>query len=169
MNEADLRAVLLGKAIEEGDRAGTLLSAADRVAATRQAQRAGGEAGLLLGARARILLAKLTARHPFLDSVLALARGPAWGGRVLIACGFAVGVALSALDGTRRINILAFPLLALVVWNVAVYVLVLAGAARSLGTSHPPRRWLPKAVARLAMERMTRLVARAAPRWKTRV
>ena len=49
--------------------------------------------------------------------------------------GVCVGVALSALDGTRRINVLAFPVLGVVAWNFAIVrsdlCRVDAGAARA--------------------------------------
>ena len=44
MREDELRSILLVKAIEETDGAGTLLPPADRVAAAREARRAAGEA-----------------------------------------------------------------------------------------------------------------------------
>ena len=95
MREDELRSILLVKAIEETDGAGTLLPPADRVAASRDARRAAREAagseGMEQGAlseaaqrmgveRARILLAKVVVRHPFLNTVATLSAGSAVAG-----------------------------------------------------------------------------------------
>jgi hypothetical protein len=45
----------------------------------------------------------------------------------LLLVAFATGIGLSALDGSRRINILAFPFLGLIAWNLFTY-LVLGGS-----------------------------------------
>lgn len=176
MRQDELRCVLLVKAIEETDRAGTLIPPADRIAAAREARRAAGDAavprevieqGTLSEAaqrigveRARILLRKVVARHPFVDTVLNLAGGPAWAPWVLVALGLFLGFALSALDGTRRINVLAFPLFGVVLWNVAVYVAIFAGWIRASPTAKPPRR-LPEMLAHTGMGRVSRLVAKS--------
>lgn len=173
----ELRSILLVKAIEESDRAGTLIPLADRIAASREARRAAGDAavpgevieqGTLSEAaqrmgveRARILLGKIVARHPFVDTVLNVAGGPAWAAWVLVALGLFLGFALSALDGTRRINVLAFPLLGVVLWNLAVYVAIFAGWIRAHPTTKPPRRRLPEMLAHLGMDRVSRLVVKS--------
>jgi hypothetical protein len=66
MRERTLYTVLLVKAVEEADREGTLLPAADRSAATREAARgqsdapgtAGADAGRLSGRAQRLLAAR---------------------------------------------------------------------------------------------------------------
>jgi len=60
-------------------------------------------------------------------------------GRVLLVVAFALGASLAALDGSRRINILAFPLLGLIGWNLIVYALLLLAWLRSLRRSRPAR------------------------------
>jgi hypothetical protein len=153
MREHELRSILLVKAIEETDGAGTVLPPADRAAAAREASRAAGEgaAASELGvARARILLAKVVARHPFVDTVSNLSGGSAAAGAVLVVLGLIAGVALSALDGTRRINILAFPVLGVVAWNLAMYVAIFAGWMRP-----------PEMLAHLASTRVSRLVTKS--------
>ncbi len=158
MHESDLRAVLLVKAIEESDREGLVLPRADRLAAAREAKRAAAPDPL--AHRARALLAKVVARHPFVGQVAALAGGVPWVGTAALAAGLLLGAGLSALDGTRRINVLAFPLLGLVAWNLAVYAVVIAGWARSRGRA-PPRRWLPALAARAALARAAARIARS--------
>ncbi len=125
MRAEDLRAVLLVRAVEEVDRAGTLLPSADRAAASRAARRehrSSNEPAILLPARSRRLLERLVARHPVLASMLSFPRGSGWIAIGLMLFSAACGFALSALDGTRSINILGFPLLGVVLWNLVVYV-----------------------------------------------
>jgi Protein of unknown function (DUF2868) len=178
MQEDALTTVLLIKAVEETDRAGTLIPPAERVAATREAIRgAGGNAvpdggparahltggaGRLLLRRAELLRHQLAVRYPFVETVLALARGPAWAGWVLVGLALAFGVALSALDGSRRINILAFPLLGLLLWNLVVYALIAVHAARSVARRQSGRASLPNFLAQLGLQRIKRLIGRSA-------
>jgi hypothetical protein len=163
------------KAIEEIDRAGSILPPGDRAQATRETMRelgvASGDAGsgvgdpVVAGAladRAERLLAPLVERHPIVGEVLGRTRTPAWILAILLLIAFASGIALSALDGSRRINILAFPFLGLIAWNLVTYG-VLAGAwlrRRRSGKpgSAPSRPWFGRAFAR----RMGPLVKRTA-------
>ena len=177
MRQDELRFVLLIKAIEEADRAGTLIPLADRIAAAREVRRAAGDAAVPRGvieqgtlletaqrmgvARAKILLPKIVARHPFVDTVLTLAGGPSWVGWVVVALGLYLGFALSVLDGTRRINILAFPLFGVVFWNLAVYVTTFAGWFRARSSTKRPRRRLPEVLAQFGMSRVVRQVAKS--------
>jgi len=129
MREAALQSILLAKAIEEADPEGRRWSLADRERATEQALSAAGgvvtadaaQAGAVLADRAHRLLRS----SPALESVVPrLARLSPWPGGVtalLIACSLVAGLGLATLDGSRRINILAFPALGLIVWNLAVY------------------------------------------------
>jgi hypothetical protein len=179
LRERALRSILLIRAVEEADREGTLLPAADRAAATRDAARGYGEAAAptgtevlagplpgraqrLLAARAQLLHARLAARFPVVDAVLTLARGPWWVSALLLAVGFATGISLSALDGTRRINVLAFPLLGLVLWNLLVYLLVVIRWSRSLARHAPARSLLARLLAQSLIARLRRLISRAA-------
>lgn len=123
VRQGELRSILLVKAIEEVDQVGTLIPLADRIAATREARRAAGDVAVTRDAieqgtlsealqrmgleRTRILLGKIVARHPFVDTVLNLAGGPAWAGWVVVALGLFLGFALSALDGTRQCDNIA--------------------------------------------------------------
>lgn len=142
MRENDLRKVLLVKAVEEHDRDGTLLPPADRAAAGREAKRALPEAkdDALLAARAAHLLPRITSRYPFVTQVLAMlgpSSGLTW---ILLLAGLAVGAAMSVLDGSRRVNVLAFPLLGIVGWNLVVYVVLLVLAMRGKGSGASPLR-----------------------------
>jgi hypothetical protein len=144
MDERTLRTVLLIQAVEQSDRAGELLPLADRAEATRTAAR--DEAKLrqaladqslsptterFLAARADRLQERLELRSPIIRQVLALAAGTSWLSRALAVVAFLLGVSLSALDGSRRINILAFPLIGLIAWNFVVYILLIVDRFRS--------------------------------------
>ena len=142
MREEQLRKILLVKAIEDGDAEGTLLPAADRATAGREAMRAAPDAKpeRLLVARADTLMTRIAARHPFVVQVSDFL-GPSpttmW---ILLAAGLAIGAGLSVLDGSRRINVLAFPLLGIVGWNLAVYVVLLFSLLRRGRTAATPLR-----------------------------
>lgn len=179
MHEEALRSVLLIKAIEESDRAGTLIPAAERLAASREARRGAGapppggdpetasaalsaHAQRQLALRAGILQRQVVARHPFVGTALAAAGGSGWVGLLLILAGLLGGFLLSALDGTRRINILAPGLILLVLWNVAIYLLVAARRVRARAAGRAGHPWLAGLIARNAMARLTNLAARSA-------
>src|SRR5262249_11341597 len=72
---------------------------------------------------ARHLLERLRTRSPAVAHILALAGGVTWLGRLVLVLGFAAGLSLSGLDGSRRSNILAFPLIGLLPWNLPRFVL----------------------------------------------
>ena len=112
MREDELRAVLLVKSIEDLHREGILIPLADRLAASRGEKRAGVE-GDPLAHRANALLSKVVTRQPFIDRVIAFAGGAPWIGWLAIAGALLVGLALSSLEGTRCITVLAFPLFGL--------------------------------------------------------
>lgn len=123
MREEVLRRVLLVQAVEEADAEGTLLPPADRAAAGREAMRSVGspDPERLLDARAQALVQRLVARHPFVADFLGML-APSRARTVwLIAAAFLLGAAMPVLDGSHRINLLAFPFLGVVAWNFAVY------------------------------------------------
>ncbi len=134
-----LRTVLLVKAIEEHDPAGDVLPFADRGNATLTALRglSPGEIGrgsatalsqpaeTILLRRASELAAGLADRFPVVRRV-ARSPGSVFGAsRALLVLALAGGALLSMLDGSRRIDIVAFPLLGVVLWNLASYILLL--------------------------------------------
>jgi hypothetical protein len=135
MRADTLPVVLLVKAVEETDRSHSILPLADREAATRETLRelgfttaqleapdAARRVGRALAERARRLIGPLGEGYPVLREILGRAHWPAWLSLALVALAFAAGVGLSALDASRRINILAFPFLGVIGWNLLVYV-----------------------------------------------
>lgn len=138
MNANALRSILLVKSVEEHDPDGALLPLAEREAATRDALRATSAAAAgdrpweVLEARAAQLQDRLVGRHPVVERALELESALTSAGWLMLPAAFAVGLALSLLDSRVRIEILAFPLLGVVVWNLVVYLLLLLAAIRAV-------------------------------------
>ncbi len=160
--EDDAQAVALVRAVEDGDRTGKLLPLAERRAATADAlgssSRGDADLGPWLAARARRLAATLERQHPFLGRFRRFT-SPARGLLVpALAVAFGLGLATNALGPEKRINVLAVPLLGLIVWNLAVLALTAARAALPLDLgSGAPRfvAWL-EAMARRLIDRLPR-------------
>jgi len=143
--------VLLVKAVEEADATHALLPLADREHATRETLRALGlqtaEADFAANARryaralaerARRLAETLGQRYPVISDLLAQLRWPAWLSVLLVLTAFATGAVLASVQEPRRINILAFPFLGVIAWNLLVYlVLLLAWLRRAAGRTGP--------------------------------
>ena len=179
MRERALRSVLLIKAVEEADLAGTLLPAADRAAATRDAARGQDEAtaATALGSRGALAQEGATAAREARGAAARPAggsrprrglghspwpAGPGGWGRSWSWLSLAAGFSLSALDGTRRINVLAFPLLGLVLWNLLVYLLVVARWIRALGRRAPSPSPVARLLAQAGLAGVRRMIARSA-------
>lgn len=131
MRELAAQAILLARSFEEADDGGVLLSAADRQAATEEGRRAGESLELQAERRAGALLERVAARVSALSRVRAWTRISLGLAAPILVASFVVGLSTNALGPTRHVNLLAFPLLALLVWNVGVYLLV--GVAAGVG------------------------------------
>lgn len=166
MREAALQSILLAKAVEEADPEGRRWPLAERERATEQALAAAGGAVAATGVQAGEVLADRADRLLRASSLSAaigprLARLSPWPGGVtalLMVSSFVAGVGLATLDGSRRINILAFPALGLILWNLAVYVGLLLLWLRGRVTAQQPmalhapfwlESWLQKRLARV--------------------
>lgn len=146
MGEAGLRTILLAQACEEADPDGAFVPHAARDAATRAVAEANATASpgadsaqalppeALLEGRAERLLERIAVEHPSLGSRLRRVRFMPPAG-VVWAVAFAFGLVADGIGRERQLNLLAFPLLGLLAWNLVVYVggLVrhLSGRARS--------------------------------------
>jgi len=151
LDERDAQAVLLVRAFEEADEKGALLSARAREEARPPQDVA--DAPAFLASRARGLLDRLRRRVDGLDAVLAATRVRVPLPGVLWLLALLVGVSVNALGPARRVQLLNLPLVGLVVFNVGVYVLLLAAASlRRLrgGRSVRRRPWLVGWARRLA-------------------
>ena len=147
-----LRSILLVKNVEEQDPAGALLPLAEREAATRDALRqrttmAGDSASQgqehawqVLADRATVLQGRLADRHPVITKALELESGLATAGWLMLLVALLAGVVLSLSDSRVRIEILAFPLLGVVAWNLAVYAALLVAWWRGSRRQEPQNR-----------------------------
>lgn len=101
--------------------------------------------------RAETLLRSLRTRSPGIDHVLAVAGGATSLDRGVLLAAFLAGGLLSFLDRARGIDIFALPLVALIVWNLVIYV--------SLLRSRPPRySWFARLYARSVRNRIESLL-----------
>jgi hypothetical protein len=175
MHETALRTVLLIRAIDESDQAGEVLSLAERAEATKQAAQSAGEipnglagaslpaaAERLLIKRADLLLDKLVARSPVIARVIGSAGGTRWLTATLLALSFGVGVSMSALDGSQRIDVLSISLHALIAWNLAVYAMLIANTLkphkRPTTPAEPSASWMSVLYERAVRERTEQLL-----------
>ena len=131
MDEDTARAVVLVRAIETADGARDIWTDVDRQWAGRAAAESVGENApddAFLGRRSELALARLGERYP---KARALARAPALHRPLALlapAAAFVLGVLGVDIGPEHRINLLAPPVLALLAWNVAVYVLLAVAA-----------------------------------------
>jgi len=171
MRENTARAILLIKAIEEADQQNEVLTDDDRKFASRTARelahwqaaekRTAATLPNFLYHRADQLLKRLTARHKYFASV-AKGHSGMWGASWLLPLvALLVGSMAESFSDPHRVDLLSFPLLGIIAWNLLVYLLMVVWAlmparrARlrrgmanrmALGSSHVPRR-LPHALA----------------------
>ena len=136
MGERGAQIVLLVRAFEEADPEGRILSPYTRMAATRRSLAVTGlsdfdgelaeathiRSGETVMRRARVLLTALVRKLPFLPRVLKVADPGASTGPLIVGAALVVGMLTNLLGADRRINLLSFPLLGLLGWNLAIYV-----------------------------------------------
>jgi hypothetical protein len=151
MNEEEARRFLLVRAVESSDPAAALLTREDRQAATHAARaQADGRwgDGAFLSARADFAYRRLATRFPPVERAAKATRWPSFVSWALPLGAFILGLLGNELAGGNRLNIIAFPLLGTLLWNLAVYLILLGGLIAALGRGgEPPRppllaRWL---------------------------
>jgi hypothetical protein len=154
LNEQDALAVTAVRAIETADRDRKLWSDADRSWASRAAAEVVGEradSDAFVARRARLALERLSERYPPLRKAVAALRWRRWIGVAIVVLAFIAGVAIDRVGGGRQINLLAPPLLGVLAWNVAVYVLLLASPLlRAIGAHDFAAGPFRRAIARVA-------------------
>lgn len=177
MRESSAQTVLLVRAFEEADPEGKVLPLDDRRAATEaaRAEAAGRGDAAVVEARARRLFAALDERVPGLPRLLANTRVLGGLAPVVIAVGLGTGLVVNELGTGPHVQLLPmlFALAALLLWNLAMYV-VFAGyalgrrpaAAAPAPDDAPPGR-LAGAAARV-LEWTVGRFSRAAARQKVR-
>lgn len=125
LTEEEVQAVLLVRAFEEADSDGTLLSRSERQQAARTAQATSFERFLVQRARPLVeALERELAILPRLRRAVRLRVSLIW----IVLAALVLGLVSNLLGPEKRINVIANPLAGLIVWNLAIYVLILAGS-----------------------------------------
>lgn len=132
MNESDARHLLLVRAIELNDPGETVLTREDRQWATGTARAEARDEAGFLARRAALAEERLAGRHPALARVQRSSHWPGWVSWLLPVLAFAAGLAANELGPSHRINIIAFPLLGMLAWNLAIYLGLAAGGLAAL-------------------------------------
>jgi hypothetical protein len=141
MKEDGARRLALVRAVETEDAAEVLLTRDDRLYATGVALAELGPEGdgrdarrrddLFLERRSELAFDRLAARYPAVAQVERRSRWPGWVDWLVPLAALVLGAASNVIDG-RRLSIIAFPMLGMLVWNFAVYALLVGKAARRL-------------------------------------
>lgn len=149
MDEAAARRVMLAQAIESADTEGKLLSGLDRDQIDRQAREAAGVGAregapiapeYFLDVRAQRVIATVAARNPGLASLQDSPAWQRWVGVGTPVLALFLGVLTDVIANPHRVDLVSLPLLGIVAWNVAIYLVLIAGMFRTPGTGHRP--WL---------------------------
>jgi hypothetical protein len=144
MNEEGARRLALVRAVEIEDQAEALLTRDDRAYATGTAlaeldltvtgRAARRRDDAFLERRSALAFERLAARYPAVVQTERRARWPGWLDWLLPLGALLLGAASNAIDG-RRMSIIAFPMLGMLLWNLAVYVLLGLASLRRLAHS----------------------------------
>jgi hypothetical protein len=146
MRERRAQVVLAVRAFEEADPDGLVLPKHMRTAATRRALMVTGLSdwqgeltrarnysnGETVLRRARLLFGDLRRKVPVLRGALRIARLGAGTAPAVIGTALVLGLMTNVLGPRRQINLLSFPILGLLGWNVMMYVAMLGVAVTRL-------------------------------------
>lgn len=144
--------VVAVRAMETADGARAMWDDADRSGASRAAAEVVGADATpdaFLARRAALAIERFGARHPALPRAVRSLRWRPWCGSVVIGLAFATGAFLDQVDGAKRVNILAPPVLGLLAWNLVVYAVLVVGYVVRYGEAAAPGP-LRAALARIA-------------------
>jgi hypothetical protein len=127
VDEQAARAITAVRVIETTDRERTLLSDAERAAVSQEAAVAVGASAppeRFLAQRAALALKRIAPRHAVLARVANAFAWRRWIMPAVLGIAFVAGVAADRIGAGGRINILAPPVLGLLAWNLAVYLVL---------------------------------------------
>jgi len=136
MDESSALKVVAMRAVETTDTARTLWTDEDRAWASRAAAEVVGAEGVpeaFLVRRATLTIERLGVRQTALPRIVRALQWRSWVGIVVVVGAFAFGIVLDQIDPTQRINILAPPVLGLLIWNLAVYVAIVVSYVARYG------------------------------------
>lgn len=157
VTEPQLRTLLLAQAIEQADTRHTLVSPVELQDATRSAVAAARARGLPRVGVAEVMLERATtiADHASgRDSTVAALHAPhtegpgagglgPWVARGLPLAALLLGLAIDRISNAHRVDLLSPPLLTVLAWNLAVYLLI---AWRAWRPPSQPSAWLQQAL-----------------------
>lgn len=146
MNESDARCFTLIRALEECDSEGGLIPLASRRAATRDmappehpADVAGDPVNdAFLLRRARLLTTRLASTHPEIARLVHPVPWRPWALAIGSLLAFGTGYSAAEFGPEQRLNLLSFPLVGLLLWNLAFYILLGISAAGSRRSRQRP-------------------------------
>lgn len=156
MTESEARDILLLRAFELAPEAAAQWSRDDRAWASRTAAGSigtGASGERFVAERARLGIDRLAAREPAIRTARRIGPWPRPADRIVPAIAFIVGLAADAIGPSQQINILAPPLLAIVAWNLLVYLWIIA---RRLPLSFAPAGREPATDMPFLMHRLAR-------------
>lgn len=129
-----VREILLVRAFEEADPEGRLLPLAARKRASKEARDSEPSGLEQIASRAERLGKLLREKFSVLELMQRAAPSATALSPVLCLVAFAIGVSLNALGPSAEINVLSFPLLFVIAWNLVVYVVLAADRFRAPST-----------------------------------
>ena len=151
MNVQAARQVTLVRAIEEADSNHDILSKDDRLYATRSAlelarwevadTKEAFTPSLFLQKRAEQLLLKLGERHPSLSRLTSPRAWLRWLAAALPLVALLTGVMVDRVTNPNRVDLLSAPLLLILLWNLVVYLWLLAWGLVAWVKKTPYRPW----------------------------
>lgn len=156
MNESAALEVVAVWAIESADGANLNCSDADRTWASHAAAAAVGERAapdLFLARRARLVLERLHMRQPALRRAINMLAWRPWLSTAVVMGAFLVGLLADQVGDAQRVNVLAPPVLLLLLWNLAVYLAIAIAGLLPAGDGQ-------------RSDRLRRALARAGSGWK---
>jgi hypothetical protein len=127
MDEAAAREVVLVRAVESTEAGRAVWSDEDRSWASRAAAEvvgAGAPPERFIARRASLAIERLSVEHAAVKRALRAATWRPWVGTIVVLAAFAVGFVVDRIGTPHRVNVLAFPLLALIAWNLLVYAAI---------------------------------------------
>ena len=152
MNEQVARDVVLVRAIETMDRKHEILSDDDRMYASRSArelaewQASGSKLAVtadhFLQQRSEQILKRLAERTPALRAFLRRGTGAKWLSVALPLLALLLGAGIDRISDPHRVDLLSAPLLAIIGWNLLVYLVLLARLLAPAARTGPARTGL---------------------------
>jgi hypothetical protein len=138
MNETAARNVVLVRAFETAGVGRSGWSDADALWASRAAAEVVGadaDADRFIARRGELAAERLRERDRAVSRTVRAVTWRPWIGWALVLIAFALGFAADYIGPEQRVNVLAFPLLALVAWNLLAYALIAVRAAARLASA----------------------------------